>query len=693
MASSDDFREQLKAGNITEALALALSEAVELKITTWVASVEDGIEADQAKPGHRLRTRVNMIEGDIENEIGDQFLGYGRYRELRQFHLDQVAEGHKIIQDNLKSLQKLFEVLVTLRYPTATPPVIEPESPDVESPLLPPAESVTEGGLVIPPQEPAAEIPVLSPDTAVEEITEGGLVIPSPEPSFDDAVVTADTITVQDFPEAPPLPSEDLASFWTTPADSQDVLDSETDENDWDNSVLDLLESLPVAPPSTAEESNVSTDEDWGDLVEEEQPEPEPAASNFLNEQPETLTPEDLESPPPSLIADSEASNPQTDEEWGWGNLIDPEPGSELTASDFLNEQPETLTSEDVESSLPSSAPDSEASNAQTTEDWGWGNLVEIEPEPEPAASDFRVDQESKSLAPETVEPFASSSAADSEVSNPQIDDDDWGDMVEQEPEPDSAKVVPSMESLDLDDEDWDDWVVEEPEALVDISISDMESLDLGEDEDWDDLGEDSDPFATVPPLNQPASDLEIDENWDDFAAEELEPFSDFLDVDADVDASFDSSDPRENLTPAQSTLDESDHPDLGNIPETASSTKKDPLEELDRLAQLPDVNEQEQDSSEDLMEALFGETEQKPDQPDSELPDNKGVYSLDEGLFDQMPFDEFPTASEESDLEAFAGNFDPTVVPEDDLDANPQSAEKRVPPPPPPSRFPNQNN
>jgi hypothetical protein len=38
MASSDDFREQLKAGNITEALALALSKAVELKITTWVAS-------------------------------------------------------------------------------------------------------------------------------------------------------------------------------------------------------------------------------------------------------------------------------------------------------------------------------------------------------------------------------------------------------------------------------------------------------------------------------------------------------------------------------------------------------------------------------------------------------------------------------------------------------------------------------
>ena len=71
MASSDDFREQLKAGNITEALALALSEAVELKITTWVASAEDDVETAEARPGHRLHTRINMIEGDIENEIGD----------------------------------------------------------------------------------------------------------------------------------------------------------------------------------------------------------------------------------------------------------------------------------------------------------------------------------------------------------------------------------------------------------------------------------------------------------------------------------------------------------------------------------------------------------------------------------------------------------------------------------------------
>ncbi len=77
MAASDDFKEQLKAGKIVEALALALSEAIELQVTTWVSSDQE----TDIKPGQRLRTRINLLEGDIENEIGKQFIGNSPYRE------------------------------------------------------------------------------------------------------------------------------------------------------------------------------------------------------------------------------------------------------------------------------------------------------------------------------------------------------------------------------------------------------------------------------------------------------------------------------------------------------------------------------------------------------------------------------------------------------------------------------------
>lgn len=117
MATSDDFKEQLKAGKIVDALTLALGQAVELEITTWVSSsnseAKNSSEADQPPADCRMRTRLNIVNGDIDNEVGTQFIGNGPYTELRQFHMEQVQEGPQMIQQNLENLQELFTVLTT----------------------------------------------------------------------------------------------------------------------------------------------------------------------------------------------------------------------------------------------------------------------------------------------------------------------------------------------------------------------------------------------------------------------------------------------------------------------------------------------------------------------------------------------------------------------------------------------------
>jgi hypothetical protein len=117
MATSDDFKEQLKAGKIVDALTLALSEAVELEITTWVSSAKSdantSLEADHPSADCRMRTRLNILEGNIDNEVGTQFIGNGPYTELRQFHQEQVQEGRQIVQQNLDNLQHLFTILTT----------------------------------------------------------------------------------------------------------------------------------------------------------------------------------------------------------------------------------------------------------------------------------------------------------------------------------------------------------------------------------------------------------------------------------------------------------------------------------------------------------------------------------------------------------------------------------------------------
>jgi hypothetical protein len=119
MAASDDFKEYLKAGKIADALTLALGEAIELEITTWVSSESatdasgSNTNAGQALPGHRMRTRINIVDGDIENEVGSQFLGYGPYTDLKQFHLEQVQAGRQVLQHNIATLQQLFMIMTS----------------------------------------------------------------------------------------------------------------------------------------------------------------------------------------------------------------------------------------------------------------------------------------------------------------------------------------------------------------------------------------------------------------------------------------------------------------------------------------------------------------------------------------------------------------------------------------------------
>ena len=468
MASSDDFKQQLKAGNITEALTLALSEAVELKFTTWVASGDD-VEATPSKPGNRLRTRINTIEGEIEHEIGEEFIGTGRYRELRQFHLEQVAEGSKIVQNNLKSLQKLFEVLVALRYPGTQTPVIEPEPLTVEPQVLPAIEQVPDAGLVPQPPEAVVADSGVSLETVVaEDVPDTGLYVEPSQAVVADSVVSPEPLTEDAIPPLPLSPTAPPAAPPTAPTQepTQEWEEEiEEDEEDWDDSVLELLESLPIEPPPTSETADTDLREDWGweDLVDEDSQSDEEASNRSENQDWENLRREDFDSPPASSEQQLETV---TDMDEDWGDFVDDESQSDWNVS----HQPENQD---------------------------WENL---------RREDF--DSPSTEQQLETVSDM----------------DEDWGDLIADEPQSELEKPIPSLDSLDLDEDDeWDDWVSEEPEPLLDTPVMDMETLGLDEEDDWGDLVDDSEPLASAPTIDEPISNLDINEDWDEFTGEAVQ--------------------------------------------------------------------------------------------------------------------------------------------------------------------------
>jgi hypothetical protein len=119
MASSDEFRKAVRAGKLTDAFVLAMSQAHQLNITTSIAFPEKNFpqSATSSAPRslHSLRTRLDLVEGKIDNEIDEQFLSNPLYQEVQQFHRQQVNRGHHTIAQNLESLQQMFRLLVTLQ--------------------------------------------------------------------------------------------------------------------------------------------------------------------------------------------------------------------------------------------------------------------------------------------------------------------------------------------------------------------------------------------------------------------------------------------------------------------------------------------------------------------------------------------------------------------------------------------------
>ena len=120
MTSNEDFKKALREGKFNEALAIAVSKAPELKITTTITSSAQHSEAENNPASEtegikRLHTRINLVEGEIHNEISEELINNALYQEVQQFHFEQVARGHQTIQKNLESLQNMFSLMTALQ--------------------------------------------------------------------------------------------------------------------------------------------------------------------------------------------------------------------------------------------------------------------------------------------------------------------------------------------------------------------------------------------------------------------------------------------------------------------------------------------------------------------------------------------------------------------------------------------------
>ena len=120
VTASVRFQSKLKENNnFGDALVEIFSDLVQLENVTWVAHEGDTTH----KAGNRLKTTINLIDGDIENELGADFLQGSPYAELRGFHELQVEKGAETISNNLKTLVDIGQKVTGLLKSDSEPKV------------------------------------------------------------------------------------------------------------------------------------------------------------------------------------------------------------------------------------------------------------------------------------------------------------------------------------------------------------------------------------------------------------------------------------------------------------------------------------------------------------------------------------------------------------------------------------------
>jgi hypothetical protein len=248
MISSAEFDRQLQAGHIAEALALLLSETNAIDVSTEMTKSE------------YLRTRINLLTGEIHNEVGkDLIVNSSSYLKLQQLHIEQIVASHRIVQGHLQQVQAILTAMSPQQLATIdSAPADEPSSARFDL-----ADS-------LPSRLTEAFRAILTSSTG--NLSENNLDRQLDEPSED--------LTLSQLPQpAPPLsqPNSLLSpQVILSPAAFDDDIDLSVDENtvEWEEWIEDErieAESPPIQTTTVSQDTNIPT---WGEDWERQSPSP-----------------------------------------------------------------------------------------------------------------------------------------------------------------------------------------------------------------------------------------------------------------------------------------------------------------------------------------------------------------------------------------------------------------------------------
>ncbi len=118
--STAEFHHQLQSGQIHSALLLVLQDPTlldtvfnhELDVTTNTMSADR--DPDRAVNNGYLRTKINLLTGEIQNEVSQNLLlDRASYSNLQQLHTDRLIASYGIVSGHLDRIESILAALLS----------------------------------------------------------------------------------------------------------------------------------------------------------------------------------------------------------------------------------------------------------------------------------------------------------------------------------------------------------------------------------------------------------------------------------------------------------------------------------------------------------------------------------------------------------------------------------------------------
>ncbi|MEB3192190.1 MAG: hypothetical protein VKL42_17760 [Snowella sp.] len=121
--SKEAFQQKLDKKDWFGAFISAVEDAVNLEVATVIEDINDpssrGKSAKEiGESGKVLYTRINLVQGDIVNIFGREFITEPANQPLMEFHKEQVLDGKNVIKNNIETLKSIIEYAMKFKQNT-----------------------------------------------------------------------------------------------------------------------------------------------------------------------------------------------------------------------------------------------------------------------------------------------------------------------------------------------------------------------------------------------------------------------------------------------------------------------------------------------------------------------------------------------------------------------------------------------